>query len=88
MTLSQVRVPLADGTVMKAPEVIADSALVLMADIFPTGLFAANNAFKDMTKDQISEATVVVIGCGYASLTNCIRDLSSQLCIVLSDFAP
>ena len=29
--------PLADGTVMKAPKEIADNALVLMADIFPTG---------------------------------------------------
>lgn len=30
--------PLADGTVMKAPEEIQDNALVLMADIFPTGM--------------------------------------------------
>ena len=29
--------PLADGTVMKAPEDINDNSLVLMADIFPTG---------------------------------------------------
>lgn len=35
--LLQVRVPLADATVMKAPEGIEDNALVLMADIFPTG---------------------------------------------------
>ena len=49
---------------MKAPEGIDDKALVLMADIFPTGFFAANNAFKDMTKEQIAEATVVLIGCG------------------------
>ncbi len=31
-----VRVPLADATAVKAPEGIADNALVLMADIFPT----------------------------------------------------
>ena len=37
LIVAQVRVPLADGTVMKAPEEIADNALVLMADIFPTG---------------------------------------------------
>ena len=49
---------------MKAPEEIADKALVLMADIFPTGYFAALNAFKDMAKEQIEEATVVIIGCG------------------------
>ena len=60
----QVRVPLADGTVMKAPQGIADNALVLMADIFPTGYFAASNAFTNLTKEQIMEATVVLIGCG------------------------
>ena len=63
-----VRVPLADGTAMKAPEGIADNALVLMADIFPTGWFAAKNAFKDLTQEQISEATVVLIGCGPVGL--------------------
>lgn len=35
--LLQVRVPLADATVVKAPEGIENNALVLMADIFPTG---------------------------------------------------
>ena len=63
-----VRVPLADSTAVKAPEDIADNALVLMADIFPTGFFAAGNAFKDLTKEQISEATVVLIGCGPVGL--------------------
>ena len=56
--------PLADATVVKAPEDIAGNALVLMADIFPTGYFAANNAFKEMSKEQIEQATVVLIGCG------------------------
>ncbi|MCJ1236433.1 hypothetical protein MMC14_004414 [Varicellaria rhodocarpa] len=63
-----VRVPLADGTVVKAPEDIEDNALVLMADIFPTGYFAAHNAFKELSKEQISEATVVLIGCGPVGL--------------------
>ena len=77
--------PLADGTVMKAPAEIADNALVLMADIFPTGIavealpeclyandmlgyFAAHNAFKEMTREQIAKATVVLIGCGPVGL--------------------
>jgi threonine dehydrogenase-like Zn-dependent dehydrogenase len=60
--------PLADGSVMKAPEGIHDLALVLMADIFPTGYFAAHNGFKEFTKEQISELTVVVIGCGPVGL--------------------
>lgn len=57
---------------MKAPEAIADNALVLMADIFPTGYFAVNNAFKDMTKEQISDATVVLIGCGYCFILDAV----------------
>ena len=32
-----MRIPLADGTAFKAPETIADNALIWMADIFPTG---------------------------------------------------
>lgn len=63
-----VRVPLADSTAVKAPEGIADDVLVLMADIFPTGYFAAHNAFKDLTKEQISDATVVLVGCGPVGL--------------------
>lgn len=60
--------PYADGTVVKAPAGIDDKALVLMADIFPTGFFGASNAFKNMTKEQISNAVVVVIGCGPVGL--------------------
>ncbi|KKZ58448.1 hypothetical protein EMCG_00939 [[Emmonsia] crescens] len=63
-----VRIPYADGTVMKAPEGIQDHALVLMADIFPTGYFAASNGLQQFTKEQLSEMTVVVIGCGPVGL--------------------
>lgn len=63
-----VRIPLADATVMKAPEGIEKNALVLMADIFPTGYFGASNAFKNFTPEQIKEMTVVVIGCGPVGL--------------------
>ncbi|KAF1958319.1 GroES-like protein [Byssothecium circinans] len=63
-----VRVPLADTTAVKAPEGVKDEVLVLMADIFPTGWFAAHNAFKEMTKDAISESTVVLVGCGPVAL--------------------
>ncbi len=61
---SQVRVPLADGTVVRAPDDVRDIALVLMADIFPTGYFAAANGFKDLSEQQIADSTVVVLGCG------------------------
>ena len=65
---------------MKAPEGIANNALVLMADIWPTsvsnlsypwsqltgsrGCFAADNAFKELSKEEVADATVVLIGCG------------------------
>jgi threonine dehydrogenase-like Zn-dependent dehydrogenase len=54
--------------VMKAPPEIDDKALVLMADIFPTGFFGATNAFKLLSPGQIAESTVVVIGCGPVGL--------------------
>jgi threonine dehydrogenase-like Zn-dependent dehydrogenase len=53
---------------MKAPLEIDDKALVLMADIFPTGFFGASNAFKLLSPEQIAESTVVVIGCGPVGL--------------------
>ena len=73
-----VRVPYADGTVVKAPEGIDDKVLVLMADIFPTGFFGATNAFKNMTKEHISDAVVVVIGCGPVGLCAIIAALSFE----------
>lgn len=70
-----VRVPYADGTVMKAPSQISNSALILMADIFPTGYFGAKNAFKLMEPLPPSEATVVVVGCGPVGLCAIISAL-------------
>jgi threonine dehydrogenase-like Zn-dependent dehydrogenase len=63
-----VRVPLADSTALKAPASIPDRALVLMADIFPTGYFGATNAFGMLKPAQRSEAVVVVVGCGPVGL--------------------
>lgn len=68
-----VRVPLADSTVMKAPEGIKDEALVLMADIFPTGWFAARNAFKEMGEEERRESTVVLLGCGPVALCSLVN---------------
>jgi threonine dehydrogenase-like Zn-dependent dehydrogenase len=53
---------------VKAPPGIDDKVLVLMADIFPTGFFGAKRGFEQLNKKQISEATVVVIGCGPVGL--------------------
>ena len=63
-----IRVPFADGTVVKAPSEIHDQALILMADIFPTGLFWARNAFNGLGLQDPTEATAVVIGCGPVGL--------------------
>jgi threonine dehydrogenase-like Zn-dependent dehydrogenase len=63
-----VRIPLADSTVVKAPAGVRDTALVLMADIWPTGFFAASNAFSTFSPAQIAASTVVVIGCGPVGL--------------------
>lgn len=63
-----VRIPYADGTVMKAPSEVGDQYLVLMADIFPTGYFGAQNAFKGLSDSERADATVVVVGCGPVGL--------------------
>lgn len=53
---------------MKAPEGIKENALVLMADIFPTGYFAAHNAFRQLNEEQIKESTIVLLGLGPVGL--------------------
>ncbi|CAI6333190.1 unnamed protein product [Periconia digitata] len=73
-----VRVPLADSTVSKAPEGIKDEVLVLMADIFPTGWFAAHNGLKHLTKEAAKESTVVLVGCGPVALCALVNILDYQ----------
>ncbi|KAL1857686.1 hypothetical protein Daus18300_010206 [Diaporthe australafricana] len=70
-----VRVPHADGTVVKAPPEIQDQSLVLMADIFPTGYFGAKNAFGRLSPSEIANGTVVVVGCGPVGLCAIIAAL-------------
>ena len=59
-----VRVPLANSTLVSAPQSIPAEMLVLMADIFPTGYFAASRFLKDMDVDERENAVVAVVGCG------------------------
>ncbi|KAI0530122.1 GroES-like protein [Xylaria digitata] len=61
-------VPFADGTVVKAPSEIDDEALILMADIFPTGFFGARNAFNSLGVQDSTQSTAVLIGCGPVGL--------------------
>lgn len=59
---------MADTTLFNAPANVADETLILMADIFPTGYYAASNAMKMLSEAERAEVTVVVIGCGPVGL--------------------
>lgn len=63
-----VRVPLADATVVKAPRGIDELKLCLMADILPTGYFAAANALGPLAAEDLRDSVVVLIGCGPVGL--------------------
>jgi threonine dehydrogenase-like Zn-dependent dehydrogenase len=79
-----MRVPLADSTAVKAPEGIDEKKLVLMADIFPTGYFAAANAFRGFSEEVIQQSVVVLIGCGPVGLCALINTLEYKPKIVLA----
>jgi threonine dehydrogenase-like Zn-dependent dehydrogenase len=66
---------LADSTLEKAPATIDEKKLVLMADIFPTGYFAASNALTGLNPTEVHDSTVVVIGCGPVGLCALINVL-------------
>lgn len=73
-----VRVPLADATLVRAPDSIDEKKLIMMADIFPTGFFAAKNAFKAMDPAEVRESTVVLFGCGPVGICALISALEWQ----------
>lgn len=79
-----MRVPLADATAVKAPPGIEEKKLVLMADIFPTGYFAAANAFKGFDQDTINQSVVVLIGCGPVGMCALINALEYKPKIVIA----
>lgn len=59
-----VRVPLADATLVAAPDAIDEKKLIMMADIFPTGFFAARNAFQALSESDVRDSTALLFGCG------------------------
>ncbi|PBP17346.1 hypothetical protein BUE80_DR011915 [Diplocarpon rosae] len=79
-----MRVPLADATAVTAPPGIDEKKLVLMADIFPTGYFAAQNAFTGFDTDTIRQSVVVLIGCGPVGLCALINALEYQPKVVIA----
>lgn len=70
-----VRVPTADSTLVAAPDAVDEKKLVLMADILPTGFFAAKNAFKEMDEATVRDSTVVLFGCGPVGICSLISAL-------------
>ncbi|KJZ70888.1 hypothetical protein HIM_09714 [Hirsutella minnesotensis 3608] len=79
-----VRVPLADSTVIKAPPGLSDDALILMADIFPTGFFGARNSIAGLGAQDPAEAVVVVIGCGPVGLCAIVSALEYRPRVVFA----
>jgi threonine dehydrogenase-like Zn-dependent dehydrogenase len=79
-----MRVPLADATAVTAPEGIDEKKLVLMADIFPTGYFAAKNAFAGLEESVVKQSVVVLIGCGPVGLCALINALEYKPKIVIA----
>lgn len=79
-----LRVPFADATAVKAPAGMDEQLLVLMADIFPTGYFAAANAFRGFDAATIGQSVVVLIGCGPVGLCALINALEYKPKIVLA----
>lgn len=57
-----VRVPLADGTLLKAPEGLSDPLALLLGDILSTGYFCAEQA------QLHPQETLAVVGCGPVGL--------------------
>uniref|UniRef100_A0A0B7KSZ3 Alcohol dehydrogenase-like N-terminal domain-containing protein n=1 Tax=Bionectria ochroleuca TaxID=29856 RepID=A0A0B7KSZ3_BIOOC len=70
-----VRVPLASTTLVKTPDGVPKELLVLMANIFPTGYFAAARFLKDLTPRDREDYTTIVIGCrpvGICAITSAL----------------
>lgn len=83
-----VRVPLADGTLLLAPSSVDEKKLVLMADIFPTGFFAASNVLKDLSEEDRKSSVNVVIGCGPVGLCAIVAAKSMVRTVYAIDSVP
>ena len=74
-----VRIPLADGTLLKKPDELSDSAALLLGDNFSTGFFCAEMA------EVKPGGTYAVIGCGTVGLLCIIaaRSLGAEQIIAI-----
>lgn len=73
---------------MKTPKSIPEEMLVLMADIFPTGYFAAARFLKNLNARDRKEYTAVVIGCGPVGLCAITCALTMVDTVVAVDSVP
>lgn len=76
-----MRIPLADSTAVLAPPEIDEKLLVLMADILPTGYFAASNGYTLLKDTERKDAVVAVVGCGPVGETHRSLDSFKRLFI-------
>jgi threonine dehydrogenase-like Zn-dependent dehydrogenase len=83
-----VRCSLADTTFIKAPEGIPEEMLVLMADNFPTGYFAASRFLKNLNQRDRDEYTAVVVGCGPVGIRAITCALTMVKTVYAIDFMP
>ncbi|KAL9933181.1 hypothetical protein V8E36_007899 [Tilletia maclaganii] len=63
-----VRIPLAESTLFHAPDNVPEEALILLADVFPTGYFVASNGLQLLSEPERKDAKVVILGCGPVGL--------------------
>ena len=64
-----VRVPLADGTLVRGSHGLSPERLLIMADVFPTGYYGASSAFSLLASPMpASTTTAAVVGCGPVGL--------------------
>ncbi|KAM0747684.1 GroES-like protein [Meredithblackwellia eburnea MCA 4105] len=64
------RIPLANGSLFKAPEDLPDEEIILMCDVLPTGYTAFKNAWLSLpdSAKNFKDLTCVVVGCGPVGL--------------------
>ena len=67
---------------------IPEEMLVLMADIFPTGYFAASRFLKNISQRDRDEFTTVVIGCGPVGLCTITSALTMVKTVYAVDSVP
>ncbi|KAE8229669.1 hypothetical protein CF326_g5358 [Tilletia indica] len=85
-----VRIPLAESTLYPAPTDVPEEALILMADIAPTGYFVTSNGLQLLSEPERKDAIVVILGCGPVGLCaiTCATHLYGKDRVIAIDSVP